>query len=326
MSNSGGPLVSVIIASYNKAGLITQTLESVINQTYVNWELIIVDDSSTDDTLSILSKFEKDSRIKLYKNETNLGANFCRNYGVKLSNGQYIVFLDADDLLTKNCLKTRVEKSFVNPEANLLVFSMGVFYKEIGDSKHVWQPISKKPLNDFLQHKLPWSILQPFWKREFLLELKGFDETFLRLQDVELNTRALLSSNISYKLYIGEPDCFYRIDESRKNYNAVVFLERWVDSAVKYYLKFYPLIKQISKQNYLLGTIYETLLQLTYHYRIKKINKPDFKFLKSKLLEGNPELKIKFFKKVIFGIAQVYNIYCFRIPGVNKVFKFALTH
>ena len=203
---------------------------------------------------------------------------------------------------------------------------MGVFYKNLGDANYVWKPVSKKPLNDFLQHKLPWSILQPFWKRDFLINLNGFDETFLRLQDVELNTRALFSKEINYKLCNTQPDCFYRIDEARKNFNTLQFLTRWVESALKYYTKFYPQAKQIKTQNYLLGTIYETHLQIIYNYKHKQLNKVDFKFLENKLISKKTVLGLSSFKLYLFKVAGFYNLYCVRIPGINKILKHILIY
>ncbi len=91
------PKVSVIMPSYNKAAYIGKTIESVINQSYKNWELIIVDDSSTDDSLSVISEY-KDERIKVTKNEVNMGIADTRNKALSLAEGEYIAVLDADDI------------------------------------------------------------------------------------------------------------------------------------------------------------------------------------------------------------------------------------
>ena len=94
-------LVSIIIPAYNQSSLISETLNSVLNQTYINWECIIVDDGSTDNTTEIVKKYTVgDSRFKL-KNRPQKklkGANACRNYGFKLSKGEYVLFLDSDDI------------------------------------------------------------------------------------------------------------------------------------------------------------------------------------------------------------------------------------
>lgn len=310
-------LVSIIIPSFNKEKYITETVLSVINQSYTNWELLIIDDQSTDETINIAQSFSlKDNRIKTFINSENKGANYSRNFGLKQSVGKYIIFLDADDILKNDCLVKRVNK-IENTELDFCVFSMGTFYKKIGDSNFIWSPVSKEPLNDFLNHKLPWSILQPIWKKTFLIEIGGFDEEFKRLQDVELHTRALLFSKVRFKQYIVVPDCYYRIDEERKNFNTIQFLERRIESSLNYYFKFYPLALALNIDKKLLGTIYKTYLQLLFNYKLKKISKQDFQLLKSKLFNQNLLTGLNTKSKVCFSLAHFFNLLPFRVPGVN---------
>lgn len=90
-------LVSIIMPSYNTAKFIADTIQSVLNQTYTNWELIIVDDCSNDNTDEIVSNFQ-DERIHYLKNELNSGAAVSRNRALKEAKGKWIAFLDSDDL------------------------------------------------------------------------------------------------------------------------------------------------------------------------------------------------------------------------------------
>lgn len=90
-------LVSIIMPSYNTAPYIKETIQSVLNQTYTNWELIIVDDCSTDNTDEVLDTIH-DSRIKYFKNEKNFGAAVSRNKALREAKGQWIAYLDSDDL------------------------------------------------------------------------------------------------------------------------------------------------------------------------------------------------------------------------------------
>jgi glycosyltransferase involved in cell wall biosynthesis len=91
--------VSIITPNYNSEKFIAQTIESVLAQTYQNWEMIIVDDCSTDRSYDIASKYvEKDNRIKIYRMEKNGGAALARNKAIELSRGEYLAFLDSDDL------------------------------------------------------------------------------------------------------------------------------------------------------------------------------------------------------------------------------------
>ena len=100
-------LVSVIMPSYNTARFIGNSIKSVLNQTYTNWELIIVDDCSTDNTDEVVENF-KDERIKFFKNKKNYGAAFSRNRALKLAEGRWIAFLDSDDLWVHTKLEKQI--------------------------------------------------------------------------------------------------------------------------------------------------------------------------------------------------------------------------
>lgn len=100
-------LVSIIMPSYNTAKFISQSIESVLSQSYTNWELIIVDDCSSDNTVEIVSSFN-DERIKFFKNEKNSGAAFSRNRALREASGKYVAFLDSDDLWSENKLEKQI--------------------------------------------------------------------------------------------------------------------------------------------------------------------------------------------------------------------------
>lgn len=101
-------LVSIIMPSYNTAKFIDETVSSVLKQTYTNWELIIVDDCSTDNTDEVIEKYRSDPRIKYLKNEKNSGAAITRNYALREAKGRWIAFLDSDDLWTKDKLEKQI--------------------------------------------------------------------------------------------------------------------------------------------------------------------------------------------------------------------------
>ncbi|PJI32571.1 glycosyltransferase family 2 protein [Acinetobacter pseudolwoffii] len=91
-------IVSIITPSFNSVNYICHTIESILNQSYKNWELIIIDDCSTDDSCTVIQKYvDQDSRIKLIKLEENSGAAIARNIGIKHASGRFIAFLDSDD-------------------------------------------------------------------------------------------------------------------------------------------------------------------------------------------------------------------------------------
>ncbi len=101
-------LVSVVMPSYNTAKYISQSIDSVLAQTYSEWELIIVDDCSTDNTDEIVAKYLSDSRIKYLKNDTNSGAAVSRNRALREAKGKWIAFLDSDDLWLPEKLEKQI--------------------------------------------------------------------------------------------------------------------------------------------------------------------------------------------------------------------------
>lgn len=123
-------LVSVIMPSWNTAKYIGESIQSVINQTYKNWELIIVDDCSTDNTDEVVSSFD-DPRIHYYKNNENCGAALTRNRALREANGEWIAFLDSDDLWKSQKLEKQL--SFMNH--NGYVFSYHNYEKIDENSK-----------------------------------------------------------------------------------------------------------------------------------------------------------------------------------------------
>ena len=101
-------LVSIIMPSYNTGRFIAETVNSVLAQTYTNWEIIIVDDCSTDNTDEIVAQFLSDSRIKYLKNEKNSGAAVSRNRALREAKGKWIAFLDSDDLWAPDKLERQI--------------------------------------------------------------------------------------------------------------------------------------------------------------------------------------------------------------------------
>jgi len=122
------PLVSIIIPVYNTAKYLSNCLNSIINQSYCNLEIIIIDDGSTDDSYKIAKKYaSKDSRIKLV-HQKNSGQSTARNHGIKLATGKYISFIDSDDLITKDFIE-KLLKPFGAKDTILSV--CGIHYKRL---------------------------------------------------------------------------------------------------------------------------------------------------------------------------------------------------
>ena len=111
--------VSIILPTYNRGTIINKSILSVLEQSYINWELIVVDDGSVDDTEKIINNFE-DSRIKYFKTKSNNGVSKARNIGIKMAKYNYIAFQDSDDQWKKDKLQKQVDYLESHPEYGMV--------------------------------------------------------------------------------------------------------------------------------------------------------------------------------------------------------------
>ena len=137
-------LVSIITPAYNASKYIKETIESVLNQTYDNWELIIINDGSTDDTEKIVNSF-KDRRIKLIS-QKNMGVSAARNRGLSEAKGEFITFLDADDILPPKSLEVRVKYLKENSNIDLVDGKILIKDENMKKIKRIYQPYYMGPL------------------------------------------------------------------------------------------------------------------------------------------------------------------------------------
>lgn len=178
------PLVSIIIPVYNRALLLKETLDSVLEQNYIHWECIIIDDGSTDQTQKIIEEYcKKDQRFKFYRRpeDRKKGASACRNYGFEKSLGDLIQYLDSDDLMCENKLLEQVEiliKTY-NREKTLVICKWGGF-------------INKSNLN--LLYKSKYQSYRNYLKGIDLLNTFGFYNEYFPLH-VYLASRELIKTS-----------------------------------------------------------------------------------------------------------------------------------
>lgn len=139
-------LVSIVMPAFNEEILIVESIGSVINQTYQDWELIIVDDCSTDDTANVINEFSsKDKRIKYFKMDKNSGAALSRNLGVREAKGTYLAFLDSDDVWRPDKLSKQI--GFM--ETNSVNFSCTSYDKIDEKGKEIDEIILAEPVSDY---------------------------------------------------------------------------------------------------------------------------------------------------------------------------------
>ncbi|MEZ0129887.1 glycosyltransferase family 2 protein [Flavobacterium sp. LBUM151] len=119
------PLVSILVANYNNGHFFADCYQSILNQTYINWEVIIVDDGSIDDSVRVVKKMiGDDKRFKLYVNKENKGCGYTKNRCALLAQGEILGFLDPDDALTSNALTVMSEAHCLNTGAAFCRFCM----------------------------------------------------------------------------------------------------------------------------------------------------------------------------------------------------------
>jgi glycosyltransferase involved in cell wall biosynthesis len=246
------PSITIIIPSYNREEHIFETLKSVLNQTYKNWECIIVDDGSSNFFVEIIKDFIKeDSRFKFFERPKyrTKGANACRNIGIKNAVGKYVIFLDSDDILKSDCLENRINYFKDNPEKDLIVFSMGYFINikdgfYLDENRSFFNCSHEELLNEFIfGKKLPWNVTRPIFKIE-LLRKNHFNEQIHNFQDDEFNIRLIANLRPNYLSY-DITDCYYRTDEiSRNKYSNQLGYQNIINSLFEYYITvFEALIK-----------------------------------------------------------------------------------
>jgi glycosyltransferase involved in cell wall biosynthesis len=186
------PSVSVIMPAYNAARFINQTIESVLNQTFTDFELLIIDDGSIDNTLEIANQYALgDRRIQVFSH-ANQGVSATRNRGVNLAKGNLIAFLDADDLWSPDKLAAHIEHFRANP--NLAVSFSRVEFISI-DGSHTGQVSTSRLFHlkpeDFLYENPTTTMSNPIARAEVFAEVGGFAEDMSYSEDLEWLFRAI---------------------------------------------------------------------------------------------------------------------------------------
>lgn len=321
------PVVSIIIPNFNKATFIAESIRSILEQDFEDWEAIIVDDGSTDNSVEIINNLvSNDSRLKLFqRNRLPKGGSTCRNIGIENARGDYLFFFDSDDLMTKDCIGERVNLMQDNTTLDFAVFPVGTFYKAIGDSTMVWRTKKGDHLKQFLRHDLPWNIMSPIWRTPFVKnKLNGFDESFPRLQDVEFHTRALLQKGLEYKIvHNTTPKCFYRIDHERTKQSTCQYLEGMLSGVEKYLNKFEALLSDVNQIRYLRSTLFTIITLINFKLTHNQISLKEYTVLNNRISKfvKKGHLFSNFSVKILTHYDSLYKKGFWRIKGFNYLFK-----
>ena len=315
------PLVSIIIPTFNRAHLIGETLDSVLAQTYTNWECIIVDDGSTDTTDEVVDGYvARDVRFQYHHRPSDRpkGANACRNYGFEVSKGEYVNWFDDDDVMLEEFLMIKSQN--FNKEVEIVICS-GYYTDE--NLKNLKCIELNENLNLFRDYVI-WNqqILTPsvLFKTEFLVNKNLFDISIERGQEAEFFSR--LFFNISKGAYrvINIPLFLYRQHTNTKSFSNKIYNNRFKKS--ESYI-FIDNIKRAGnlKDIELMNILFKRLINLFF---LALTNK-DFRLTKYIYLNCLPLIykfnKRFFYEFLIFGKLMLINkrsIYLLNKRWLNK--------
>lgn len=185
-------LITVVMAAYNEEDRISEAIDSIINQTYRGWGLIIINDSSSDNTQEIIDSYvRKDSRIISIKNPRNMGLAYSLNRAISISDSTFIARMDADDISLPNRLQVQLDYMLENPDIDVLGTAAFVKNSNTDEKFLVTKPelhrqivLSIKKINPFFHSSVLINM-------DFLKQLNGYDENFKRAQDYDLWLRGV---------------------------------------------------------------------------------------------------------------------------------------
>jgi glycosyltransferase involved in cell wall biosynthesis len=209
-------MVSIAIPFYNAGEYLRSSIVSILNQSYADFELILINDGSTDDSVSIAESFD-DIRIRVVNDEMNLGLPYRLNQAIRLSNGEYIARMDADDLVSSNRIEKQV--NYLNANTDIDLVSTGICsITNIGDIISLRLPTKEKSLNltlnDGINGATEIAHATIMARRDWYLR-NLYDESAKLMEDYQLWIDALVKNDLKVG-YIREPLYFYREESSIK--------------------------------------------------------------------------------------------------------------
>lgn len=190
-------LVSVVMPTYKGARSLGRAIQSVLSQEYQEFELIVVDDNppeSSDrrETERLIARYLDDSRIRYVRHPKNMNGSAARNTGINASSGEYLTFLDDDDVMMPIRLGTSVAQMAVHPDASMLFCDILHVYDDAGHmNMYVMDPVDLTPTGIMLNEAAVGTGSNLFCRRDAVLVVDGFDTRFRRHQDLEFSIRML---------------------------------------------------------------------------------------------------------------------------------------
>lgn len=244
-------IISVIIPTYNRAHSLSETIKSVVEQSTGNWELVIVDDGSTDDTRQIVSKFLNCEKVKYYF-QKNAGVSAARNKGMELSRGDYIIFLDSDDRFLPGLFSKLNEVNYTFYD--LICWQV---LKKVDGKSAVWKPRKlEKIYNNITASFLAGSIC---YRKKSFIEAGGYDPKMTFGENYELGMRVSALRDLKIK-NLEEAFLFYFVNNQTRESNSLSNrLDSYLHLYQKHRVKYEKDKKSHSQIKYLLGFVYEKM-------------------------------------------------------------------
>jgi glycosyltransferase involved in cell wall biosynthesis len=298
------PLVSIIIPTYNRAHFISETLDSIMAQTYSNWECIIVDDGSMDNSEFVISKYvELDSRFQFYYRpaERIKGANSCRNYGFELSKGEYIQYLDSDDLISFNKIEDQV-RELEKYDMNTIAICKWQFFENLSninrENKELKVYRNFDSILDFIDAlALSGCFLPPhvyLVNRQLVLNSGNWMDKLMINQDGEFFARIFTKTNLV--VFLPDVMAYYR----RNHTDNISILNN--EKKIGHAIMSWQLIEMYFKIHFGKGTRLVSISKKYLYQRLLKENKRIIRenqlFFKEEILHDNC-LFIKILKKIM---------------------------
>ena len=216
------PKVSVIVPAYNVSKYIPEALASLEKQTFSDFEVLVVDDGSTDDTAAVVQKFcQRDTRFNLLQ-KPNGGLSSARNYGIRHARGEYIALLDGDDIYHRDKIATHVARLYDKPDVGV-VYSASQTIRDDGKPTFIslsGKPVHSNPLLALLCKNFVGHGSNAVFRRCLIDEVGGFDENLRSWEDVDLWLR--IAAMLKWSFFREKRVlCYYRVRPSGLSFNLV---------------------------------------------------------------------------------------------------------
>ena len=235
LQNRGGsslvrPLVSVIIPHYERPSLLADTIASVRASSDQRFEIIVVDDGSKGLDWKAARSLADDSTLVLQRVDGIKGPSRCRNLGLERALGEFVIFLDSDDLMAPWCLANRLSQVQSHPDADLWISPVLLFRDQPGDMDVLWNLMAdgRDDVERFAQSDPPWHTSSPIWRTSAIRSIGGFNEAVFYGDDADLHLRALVSRFRVQRFPLALPDMFVRRSDAARITNSLT--AGWVES------------------------------------------------------------------------------------------------